>query len=101
MDIVGSIFNLVLNLVFLIVNAILLPFDAIINNVLPDVQNALNAIANFLDIVTQTIAWGISATGIPYWVIAFIASYFVMKLTLPLNIWAVKLAVKWYHTIKG
>ncbi len=93
--ILNGIFNLVINLV----NIILTPIDALISTFLPDISSALVAIGNFLELCLQYISWAISLTGLSSNTLNLIVAYFTFKLTVPFMISTVKSALKWYKAI--
>lgn len=93
--ILNGIFTLVINLV----NVILTPIDLLISNLLPDLSSALVAIGDFLGICVRSIGWCISLTGLDNKTISLIITYFTFKLTAPLVISSIKLALKWYKAI--
>lgn len=99
-NIIIFVFQAILYIVFTLIKLILLPFDLIIETFIPSVSNALETIGDFLVICAQSLGWAISASGIPYSAISLVATYFIFKLTLPLQMWFLKLAFKWYRTIK-
>jgi len=100
MNFVSVIFNTIMTLVLTLVKIILLPFDLLIRAALPQISDGLTAVGEFIEILAQGIGWAISASGVPYAAIALIATYYIFRLTLPINIWIVKLAIKWYTTLK-
>lgn len=82
------------------VKILLLPIDAFIVAALPEVSTALTSIANFFTLIGTGIGWAISAAGIPFAAVALVASYGIFKLTLPLQLYFVKLGLKWYNQLK-
>jgi hypothetical protein len=100
MDIITTIFNFVIAVAFLLLKIILAPIDLLISSLLPALDQTLTNIGSFLTIISSSLGWAISASGIPYSALALIGSYFIFKLTLPINVWLVKLSIKWYKAIK-
>lgn len=94
------IFNFLMVAVMIIVRILLAPIDLLIATLMPDLSAGLNAVGEFLTMVASGLGWAISAAGIPWFAIALIGSFYIFKLTIPLNVWAIKLAFKWYRTIK-
>lgn len=90
----------VLKLIIGLVSLILTPIDNLITSALPNLANALNSVASFLTICTQSIGWVISLTGIPSSVISLIVLYYGFKLTAPLLFYMIKLALSWYDKLK-
>lgn len=99
-DIVTFIFNLLISLVFFVIKIVLLPIDLIIQQFIPSVSEGLTAVGDFLTLVATGIGWAISAAGIPYSAIALVATYYIFKLSFPIVMWGIKLAIKWYNAFK-
>lgn len=99
-DIVTFIFNIIISLVFFLIKILLFPIDLLIQGVLPSLSSAFTAVGDFLTYIAQGLGWAISAAGIPYSAIALISTYYIFKLTLPLIMWGIKLAIKWYVALK-
>lgn len=99
-DIVSFVFNLIISLVFFLIKIILLPIDLIIAQFIPSVSSAFTAVGEFLELIASGLGWAISAAGIPYSAIALVATYLIFKLTFPILMWAIKLAIKWYNAFK-
>lgn len=93
--ILKGIFSLITDLV----GVLLSPIDSIISSALPGLQSALNAIGQFLTLITSALGWVLSVFGLPNECLSLIVLYFTFKLTVPLTIYAIKLAVKWYHML--
>ena len=94
--IIKGIFNLVIGLV----NLILSPIDNLINNALPSIAAAISYINNFLDFIGDTIPWVLSWFHLPNAFISLLVGYWTFKLTLPLTIHTIKLAIKWWDKLK-
>lgn len=94
--ILKGIFSLVTSLVTLL----LAPIDSIISNALPSLQVGINAIGSFLTLITQSIGWVLSVFGLSSECLSLIVVYFTFKLTIPLAISTIKLAIRWYDKIK-
>lgn len=99
-NIVSLLFNVVLSLIFFVVKLLLLPIDLLIAATLPAVTEALTSVGTLLNLMASGLGWAISASGIPYSAVALFASYYIFKYTLPINIWMVKLALKWWRALK-
>ena len=94
--ILKGIFKLVISLVSLLLG----PIDSIISTALPSLQVGLNAIGQFLTLVTSSIGWVLSVFGLSSECLSLIVLYFTFKLTVPLAISTIKLAIRWYDKIK-
>lgn len=99
-DIVTFIFNIIISLVFLLIKVILLPIDLIIQQFLPGISDAFTAVGEFLTLISSGLGWAISVSGIPYSAIALVATYLIFKLSFPIVMWGIKLAIKWYVALK-
>lgn len=95
--IVKTLMYVIVGLVYIILQ----PIDAMILNFLPDLSNAFTGVANFLHLIGQSIGWAISASGLSSATFTLIISYYVFKLTAPMFMYFIKLALAWYYKIKG
>lgn len=94
--IINGIFNLVLGLV----DVILIPIDSAIETFLPGVSTALSYIGQFFNYILQFIPYICSWLHLPTFLIDFVIAYYVFKLTVPLLVHTVKLAISWYDKLK-
>lgn len=97
---INAILSGIISLIINLVSVILLPFDSIIQSVLPDLSNAFSSIGQFLNIATSGIGWVISLSGISTTALSLIVAYFGFKLTAPLAFYMIKLALSWYNKLK-
>ena len=96
---INAILKGIFSLITSLVNVLLYPIDMIISNALPSLQSALNAIGSFLTIVSSSIGWVLSVFGLSSECLSLIVLYFTFKLTIPLTVYVIKLAIKWYHML--
>jgi hypothetical protein len=94
--ILTGIFKLIIGLV----SIILTPIDTLITSVLPGLDNALTAVANFFTYIGSSIGWVISLTGLSSETLSLIVLYFTFKLTAPMLFYMIKLAISWYNKLK-
>ena len=94
--IISGIFKLILSLV----NLILLPIDTLISTYLPSVSDALDMVSSFFNWVSNLLPWGISWFGLSSTTIALFVAYTTFELTVPLLVHTIKLAIKWYNSLK-
>lgn len=94
--IIMGIFKLIISLVSLL----LTPIDNLITSALPSLGNALNAFSSFLNVISRSIGWVISVSGLSSETISLIVAYFTFKLTSPLLFYLIKLALSWYNRLK-
>lgn len=97
---INAILKGIFKLVVSLVNLLLTPIDALISSALPGLSSAISAIGSFLSLCMQSIGWVLSVFAIPAGALSLLVLYYVFKLTLPLAISTVKLAIKWYDKIK-
>lgn len=90
----------IIKLIVGLVSLILTPIDNLIQSVLPQLSNAFTAIGNFLNIISSSIGWCISLTGLSSQAISLIVAYFTFTLTAPLMFYMIKLALSWYNRLK-
>lgn len=94
--ILSGIFKLVIGLVSLL----LTPIDAVIDEFLPSLGEAIDYVSSFLSEILDFIPWICSWFNMPQWFITFVISYYTFKLTVPLVVHTVKLAISWYDKLK-
>lgn len=91
-----GVFKLVIGLV----NVILTPINLLITNYLPDLSNALALIRNLFNQAFTYIGWVLDSMFVSRETISLLIAVLTMRLTIPLAINAVKLAIKWYNALK-
>ena len=90
---INAIVKGIISLVISLVSILLYPIDALITSVLPDLSTMISSVGTFLGICTQSIGWVLSCLGINYSIISLIVLYYVFKLTAPLLVYTIKLAI--------
>lgn len=90
----------IIKLIVSLVSIILTPIDNLIQSALPQLSNAFTAIGNFLNIISSSIGWCISLTGLSSETISLIVAYFTFTLTAPMLFYMIKLALSWYNRLK-
>ena len=94
--ILKGIFKLVISLVSLLLS----PIDSLISSSMPALSDGLNAVASFFNWVGNLMPWGMSWFALSSSVVSLFIAYMTFKLTVPLAINTVKLAIKWYDKLK-
>lgn len=94
--IIKGIFNIVLSLV----NLILTPINALILTFIPSLSNVFGIINNFFNTAFTYIGWVVDASFIESYTISLAIAYWTFKLTAPLAVNTMKLALKWYNSLK-
>lgn len=97
---INAILEGVFNIVISLVNLLLTPIDALINATMPGVSSALDYVAAFFEYAASVIPWGVSWLGLDSAIIGIFVAYMTFKLTAPLAVHTIKLAFKWYNTLK-
>lgn len=97
---INAILTGIINLIIGLVNIVLYPIDALILSALPDLSNALTAVGSFLNLISTSIGWVISLTGLSQETLSLIVVYFTFKLTAPMLFYMIKLALDWYEKLK-
>lgn len=97
---INAILTGIFNLVISLVEILLTPIDLLINNALPGISDALNYVSSFFNYILGFIPWILSWFNLPTLFIEFIVSYWIFKLTVPIAVHTVKLALSWYDKIK-
>lgn len=97
---INAILTGIINLIVGLVSLILAPIDALILSALPDLSNALTAVGSFLNLISTSIGWVISLTGLSNETLSLIVAYFTFKLTAPMLFYIIKLALDWYEKLK-
>ena len=94
--ILSGIIKLIINLCTLL----LTPIDNLIESALPQLSTAFTAIGNFLNIISNSIGWVISLTGLSSNAISLLVAYYGFTLTAPMLFYMIKLALSWYNRLK-
>ena len=94
--ILKGIFSLILNLVSLI----LTPINSLITSAIPGLDNAFATIESMFTTLFTYIGWAVDASLINFETISLIIATLTIKLTLPLAVSTIKLALKWYNSLK-
>lgn len=97
---INSILKGIISLIIGLVSLILTPIDNLILTALPDLSNALTAVGNFLNLISNGIGWAVSLTGLSNEALSLIVMYFTFKLTAPMLFYMIKLALSWYNKLK-
>lgn len=100
-DILAFAFNFIINGIMLVTKLLLAPIDALIATLLPDISEGIGATTEFLELVAQGLGWALSATGLADYAIAMAMTALIFRITFPLQIWVLKLSLKWYKQLKG
>lgn len=97
---IGKIISGIFKLVISLVNVLLLPIDTLISTDLPSLDSALSAVNGVIDYIISVIGYAVDMSGISSIGINLIIAYFSFSLVVPLGVSVVKMALKWYNTLK-
>ena len=97
---INAILKGVFSLIISLVNLLLSPIDLIIKNAFPTISSGLEYISSFFNWVANIVPWAVSWFGLPTAIITLVVGYYTFKLTVPLMVHTVKLALKWYDKLK-
>lgn len=97
---INAILKGIFSLIISLVNLLLLPIDNLINSALPAVSTGLDYVKNFIDTILGFIPWICSWFNFPTAFLTLIIGYYTFKLTVPLAVHTIKLAIAWYDKIK-
>lgn len=97
---INAILKGIFKLVISLVNILLTPIDTLINSVFPGISNVLNTVSDFFGQILGFIPYILSWFHLPDYFITFVIGYWVFKLSVPIVVHTVKLAIKWYDKIK-
>lgn len=97
---INAILKGIFSLVISLVNMLLSPIDYAINEYLPSVADGLNYVADFFTYMLRFIPFISSWLNLPQIFIELVIAYWTFKLTVPLAVHTVKLALAWYDKIK-
>lgn len=97
---INSLLKGIFSLIISLVNLLLGPLDALINNALPSVATGLEYVKIFIDFILGFIPWICSWFNFPPQFLSLLIGYYTFKLTVPLAVHTIKLAISWYDKIK-
>lgn len=97
---INAILQGIFKLIISLVNVLLTPIDALISTALPSLDSAINAVGQFLNLVSQGLGWAVSVSGLSTECLSLIVLFFTFKLTAPLLFSTIKLAIRWYDKLK-
>lgn len=89
-----------LKVIISLTSVLLSPLDSLISSFIPGLSNVFNAIGGFFTLISQSLGWVVSLSGLSTTALSFIVIYFTFKLTAPIGAYMIKLAIKWYNAIK-
>ena len=91
-----GIFKIIISLVSLL----LTPIDNLISQFLPGLDDAFTMIGNLVHQLCNVVPWVMSWLGVSSLVVSLLVSYLTFKMSVPIVVHTVKLALKWYDKLK-
>lgn len=91
-----GIFKIIISLVSLL----LTPIDNLISQFLPGLDDAFTMIGNLVQQLCNVVPWVMSWLGVSSLVVSLLVSYLTFKMSVPIVVHTVKLALKWYDKLK-
>lgn len=95
----NTIFNGLFNIISSMMHFVMMPINLIIQNVLPDVQSALNAMNGYLNKVGEFLSFGLSYFGFYTELIDVSVLIIGAIMTIPLLVHSLKLILRWYRIL--
>lgn len=97
---INSLLTGVFNLIIGLVSIILSPIDSLIASFLPDLSSGINAVGEMFALVNDVLGFCVSLTGLSTEALSLIVIYYTFKLTVPILISTIKMAINWYNALK-
>lgn len=97
---IQSLIKGIFDLVIFLVNVLLTPIDLVISSLLPDFSGFAVVLGQFFTYILQFIGYILDMLFIPRDVISLVCAYLIFKVTVSLFVYPVKLAIKWYNSLK-
>lgn len=91
-----GIFKIIISLVSLL----LTPIDNLISQFLPGLDDAFTMIGDLVQQLCNVVPWVMSWLGVSSVVVSLLVSYLTFKMSVPIVVHTVKLALKWYDKLK-
>ena len=97
---INKLFMGIFTLIIGLVNILLTPINLLITNYLPELSNALALIRELFNLGFTYIGWVLDSMFISSETVTLLIAVLTMRLTIPLAINSIKLAIKWYNALK-
>lgn len=97
---IGKILMGIMKLIIKLVSVLLSPIDNLITSSLPTLSNGLTAFNSLIDYALNFIGYVVDASGLSSTAISLIILYYGFVLVVPLAVYTIKLAIKWYNALK-
>lgn len=90
----------VFKIIIKLVSLLLTPIDNLISQFLPGLDDAFTMIGNLVQQISNVVPWVMSWMGVSSLVVSLLVSYLTFKMSVPLVVHTIKLAIKWYDKLK-
>ena len=90
----------ILDFILFICSSILWPVDFVIDSLFPDISSALSYVSQAFNYAFNYVGWFFDVLGLESFTITFLVEFIIFRLTLPLQLWVIKLAINIYNKIK-
>ena len=97
---INAILKGIFKLIISLVNLLLIPIDALINSAFPVISDGIGYINAFFDYLVSITGYVLSWFHLPTPLITLLVGYLTFRLTIPMAVHTVKLALKWYDKLK-
>lgn len=97
---IAKLFSFLFDLVINLVNLLLSGVDAVIEQFLPQVSDAINMVSALFTQILSLIPWVMSWMGLNTVVVGIVVGVITFELTVPLVVHTIKLAIRWYDKLK-
>lgn len=97
---INALLTGIFKIITALVNLILTPINTLISQNLPELSSIFTMIHNCFKVLFSGLGWWTDAMLISSETISLLITCWTIKLTLPLIISTIKLAIKWYDKLK-
>lgn len=99
-DWIRQMFEFFLFVLISIAKIILIPFNAVIKQFFPGLNEALGSVVQLFEIASTYVGYALDAMAIPPLVINLLLIYYSFVIMATLYVWGAKLVVKWVDALK-
>lgn len=96
---INAILNGLLSFAINMINLLLTPIDSIISSSLPDFAEVLTSFNGFIDSIIGFFPWILSWFHIPIFLLTFVCSYLIAKLSISIVVHEGKILLAWYRKL--
>lgn len=94
------IIKVIFKAIKILINAVLLPLNLLINSMMPDVADAISSINGFFSYITDACLWVKSWLPFYDWIWTLLVSVLIFKISVPAVAHIIKLVLAWYDKLK-